>query len=91
MKRFNSVLAGAEILNFAVRPACRGTGVAQMLFTELMEQFRAKGVKRVKVVTSEGQVRAQNFYARMGAKRVGSTSIHKGQNDIVFLFENKAT
>ena len=89
MKRFNSVLAGAEILNFAVRPACRGTGVAQMLFTELMEQFRAKGVKRVKVMTSEGQVRAQKFYARMGAKRVASTSIHKGQNDIVFLFEHK--
>jgi len=89
MKRFNSVLTRAEILNFAVRPACRGTGVARILFTELMGQFKAKGVERVKVVTSERQVRAQNFYAKMGAKRVGSISVHKGQNDVVFVFENK--
>lgn len=90
-KKFNSVLPRAEILNFAVRPACRGSGVAQMLFAELMGQFRAKGVERVKIVTSEGQIRAQNFYAKMGARRVGSTSVHKGQNDVVFLFENKVT
>jgi ribosomal protein S18 acetylase RimI-like enzyme len=91
MNKCNSLLPRAEIFNFAVRPACRGTGIAQMLFIELMGQFRAKGVERVKIVTSDGQVRAQNFYAKMGAKRIGSTSIHKGQNDIVFLFENKVT
>jgi len=89
MKKFNSLLPRAEILNFAVRPACRGTGVAQALLDELMRQFRAKGVERVKVVTSERQVRAQNFYAKMGAKRVGSISVHKGQNDVVFVFESK--
>jgi len=74
-----------------VRPTCQGTGIAQALFAELMRQFRAKGVERVKIVTSERQVRAQNFYAKMGAKRIGSTSIHKEQKDIVFLFENKVT
>jgi ribosomal protein S18 acetylase RimI-like enzyme len=86
-KRRGPAFSSAEILNFAVQPACRGTGLAQALFLELMRRFRARGVKQVKIVTGEEQGRAQRFYEKMGAKRVGRTSVHKGHDDFVFVFD----
>jgi lipopolysaccharide/colanic/teichoic acid biosynthesis glycosyltransferase/ribosomal protein S18 acetylase RimI-like enzyme len=90
-KQCNPVLPGAEILNFAVRPAYRGTGLAQTLFLELMHRFAMMGVGQVKIVAGEGQRRAHKFYEKMGAKQVGWTSVHKGQNDLVFVVENKVS
>jgi ribosomal protein S18 acetylase RimI-like enzyme len=80
-------LPNAEILNFAVQPFCRGTGLAQILFLELMRRFKARGVQEVKIVTGEGQKRAHRFYEKMGAQCVAGTSVHKGHIDSVFLFE----
>ncbi len=79
--------ASAEIIGFAVQSAYQGTGLAEALFRELMRRFGAKGVKEVRIVTGGAQVRAHRFYDKMGARRIGTTSVHKGQTDLVFLFE----
>ena len=76
----------AELLNFAVQPPYWGTGLAQDLFLELIRQFRARGADRVRIVTGEGQTRARRFYEKMGARRMGQTSVHAGQNDQVLVF-----
>jgi ribosomal protein S18 acetylase RimI-like enzyme len=86
-KKSAQTLPDAEILSFAVLPAYRGADLAPALFLELMRRFKLQGVEQVKIVTGEGQERAHRFYEKMGAKRVGWTSVHKGQNDSIFLFE----
>jgi ribosomal protein S18 acetylase RimI-like enzyme len=68
-RKENAALPKAEILNFAVRPDYRGTGLAEGLFRQLMDQFKARGVPNVKIVTGEGQERAHKFYEKMGATK----------------------
>lgn len=80
-------LPAAEILNFAVEPEYRGSGVAQELFRELRDYFAANGIGQIKIVTGKSQTRAQSFYEKMGARPVGDIMIHKGESSLTYVYD----
>lgn len=88
MKGKKSVdLPKAEILNFAVRPDYRGTGIAEALFRQLMQALRAQGISKVRIVTGQEQIRAHKFYERMGARAVGSEGVHEERDSQVYVYD----
>ncbi|MEU4692644.1 GNAT family N-acetyltransferase [Actinoplanes sp. NPDC023714] len=78
-------LPRAEILNFVVRPAMRGRGVAARLFEHLMRWYADRGVPAVKIVTGEEQRRAHGFYERAGSVLHGRTAIHRGTQSRIYV------
>lgn len=80
-------LPAAEIMNFVVRPASRGSGVAELLFDRLMDWFAGQGETAVKVVTGERQQRAHGFYDKRGAELRGHLVIHRGQSSRVYRYD----
>jgi predicted N-acetyltransferase YhbS len=52
-----------------VDPPAIGTGIGARLWTHMLEQARRLGYRAVRI-TSEPN--AEGFYARMGARRIGS-------------------
>ena len=86
--RRRSGLPRAQILNFAVQPDYRGSGLAATLFLEIMRQFWRRGVREVVILSGAEQEQAHRFYQKMGAYQIGSTTVHRGRKDLVFLFQN---
>jgi len=80
-------LPKAEILNFVVKRDFRGTGLARELFSELINNFKKKSVKKIKIVTGVNSIGAQKFYEKMEAKKIGLTQIHRGQQSIVYVYQ----
>jgi ribosomal protein S18 acetylase RimI-like enzyme len=83
----DSGLPKAEILNFVIQPASRGSGIGAELFAGLMKRLRARGATRVKIVTGAEQRRAQSFYEKVGARRVGEVEVHRGRRSVVYVYE----
>jgi GNAT superfamily N-acetyltransferase len=79
-------LPRAEVINFVVRPDCRGHGVAQALFRQLTRWFADQGETAVKIVTGEQQGRAHGFYEKSGAALVGHTSVHRGVPSRIYRY-----
>lgn len=77
----------AEILNFVVKKDYRGTDLAQKLFFELINNFKAKSIKKIKIVTGIESIAAQKFYEKMGAQKIGLTQVHKGQQSTVYVYQ----
>ena len=82
----DAALPKAEVINFVVVPELRGRGVADQLFDQLMQWFRANGETRVKMVTGERQGRAHGFYEKSGAVLRGRTSLHRGVPSRVYVY-----
>jgi ribosomal protein S18 acetylase RimI-like enzyme len=74
-------------LNFAVRRGYRRTGPAEELFLTLINRFKLKGETQMKTVTGATQGRAQRFYEKMGAKKVGPKTAHKGHLCFLCIYE----
>ncbi len=83
-------LPNAEIVNFCVATDWQGRGVGQKLFETLVGEFARRGVRQIRIVTGESQIKAQNFYRSVGAEPVGSVSIHTGQSSAVFVYNIKS-
>lgn len=62
---------GGEILNNAADPDCGIKGIGQQMYKAVLEYFRQKGMKFVKVTTGldEGHARARSAYERAGFDR----------------------
>lgn len=78
---------GAEVLNFCVASGQRGRGVGQRLFAALTEDFQERGLERLRIVTGSSQRSAQRFYESAGARPVGQTQVHKGEESLVYEYD----
>ncbi len=79
-------LPRAELLDLAVGSSYHGTGVAQKLFFGFVTECHLRKVNAFKIPTSASLVRAHRFYEKMGARKVGSIEIHKGQEAFVYEY-----
>lgn len=76
-----------EILNFCVRPEAQGQGVGAGLFNRLVEEFKAREVDTIRIVTGESQATAQAFYERRGARLAKTVELHKGTVSRVYVYD----
>ncbi len=80
-------LPQAELLSIAVEPDQRGQGCAELLYQELADHFRQRGVFAFHILVGEKLVTAHRFYRRMGAKSVGCLEVHQGQVSIIYIYD----
>jgi ribosomal protein S18 acetylase RimI-like enzyme len=66
------MLQGAEVYQFYVASAGRGTGVAKQLMLDAEDQFRADGGDIAWLACSIGNDRAARFYEKTGWVRTGT-------------------
>ena len=66
-----SVLGEADMMNWAVCPACRRSGVARALLQALEEALRAKGVISLSLEVRQSNLAAQELYGSCGYGQVG--------------------
>jgi ribosomal protein S18 acetylase RimI-like enzyme len=59
-------LPPAEVLSIAVAPGAQGRGVGKALMAAALEEFRRRGVGRVKVAVGAANQTANAFYRRCG-------------------------
>lgn len=57
-------LPKAEIVSVAVLPHARGRGIGRLLTEAALEEFRKRGVNKIKVLVGD-RLQANNFYRRM--------------------------
>lgn len=76
----------AELLDLAVIGSYQGKGVAQELFLHLIEEFQKKGIKSFKIPTSASLTRAHHFYEKMGAEKVYSFELHRGESTVLYVY-----
>ena len=57
------------------------------MFQEFVKSFQEKDVKEFKITTGESLLKAQSFYEKMGAQKVGVIKIHKDRKTIVDKYE----
>jgi GNAT superfamily N-acetyltransferase len=79
-------LPGAEILNFCVEGSRQGQGIGRALFTAMQEEYRRRGIRRIRIVTGAGQESAIRFYDKMGAKLVGRLQVHANVESRMYVF-----
>lgn len=80
-------LPPSELLDLAVDCIYHGSGVAQELFEEFVGLCRSRGVTVFQIPTTEGLDRAHRFYEKMGARKVASIEVHKGQQTHVYQYK----
>ena len=71
-------LPEAELLSIAVEDAARGRGIGRALDAAVREALGARGVTRFKAVVGADYVEANRFYAALGYRPIGETSVHDG-------------
>jgi GNAT superfamily N-acetyltransferase len=87
-KQSNQVkLPPAELLDLAVVGAYQGTGIAQKLFEMFIEKCRERGLSSFQIPTTQGLDRAHRFYEKMGAHRVASIEVHRGQQTYIYQYD----
>lgn len=59
----------AEVKRMYVRPAARGTGVAQAVLARLEQEARAKGYRHLMLETGDDLAAAHRLYERAGFRR----------------------
>lgn len=61
----------AEILTFAVHPACRGIGLGRALFEVCLKALREAEAKKLFLEVDENNAPARNLYSSLGGAPVG--------------------
>lgn len=77
----------AELLSIVVDAGYRGIGVADMLYKELVKDFKSQNIKEFKIIVGGNLIAAQKFYAKMGATKSKNINIHKGENSWIYLHQ----
>jgi ribosomal protein S18 acetylase RimI-like enzyme len=78
-------LPGSELLSIAVRPRARGTGTADALVRQVLDEFSHLGVTQVRVTTALSNEAAARVYERTGFRLLGDTQIHPGETARVYV------
>ena len=77
----------AELQNFCVASRVHSKGIGQLLFKAACEEFLSRGISSIRIVTSQNQIKAQNFYERSGAKIAGTMELHRGISSVIFTLD----
>ena len=77
----------AELLSIVVHPNYRGGGVAKNLYISLVQFFKERNIHKFKIIVGRNLKRAQKFYEKMGAIRIGEFELHKGMKSLVYVQE----
>lgn len=85
-KRHARTYPEVELLDIAISSESQGTGLSSLIFHEFTALLRREGVRQFKITTGENLVRAQRFYDKLGAVRVGVIEVHKGQKTVVYTY-----
>lgn len=80
-------LPNAELFDLAVKDEYKGTGLAQNLFTKFIMELKKANVKAVKITSGSSLKRAHAFYEKMGAKKISTIEIHKGEDTLIYVYE----
>lgn len=75
----------AELLSLAVALEARGSGVADVLYGKLVEDFQTRGVDAFRIIVGEALAPAHRFYRRMGATVAGEVQVHEGERSKVYV------
>jgi len=73
-------LPGAEIISTAVLPNARGRGIGRLLTEAAFEEFRKRGVSKIKVLVGD-RLQANEFYRRMGFEFVTHVTYNSDKMD----------
>ena len=84
-KNSEKVSAEAELLSIVVAEEYRGKGIAELLYKELLKEFKKRNINSFKIIVGENLSKAISFYKRMGAVIVDKIELHKGLKSLVFL------
>jgi GNAT superfamily N-acetyltransferase len=74
-----------ELLSIVVAPDCRGKGIAEAMYTDIMDYFRQTQVTKFKIVVGEKLLFAHKFYTRMGAQPLAEMELHQGTKSVVYV------
>ena len=80
-------LPGSEILNFCVSRSSQGRGIGRRLFRALCDEYRDRGISKVRIVTGAEQESARRFYESVGASPAAVIQVHNGVDSVVFVYE----
>ena len=80
-------LPNAELLSIVVGAGYRGAGLADLLYKELVKDFKSQNIKDFKIIVGGNLIAAQKFYEKMGAIKSKNINIHKGENSWVYLHQ----
>jgi glycosyltransferase involved in cell wall biosynthesis/ribosomal protein S18 acetylase RimI-like enzyme len=78
-------LPEAELLAIAIEGGHRDSGIGRRLADRLLEDLRARGAERVRVVVGAGNEGANRFYDRLGFRRAASIEVHRGTPSNVWV------
>ena len=78
-------LPEAELLSIAVEDSARGRGVGRALDAAVRQGLAARGVSRFKAVVGADYVEANRFYAALGYRPIGETSVHDGVHSRIWV------
>lgn len=77
----------AELLSIVVDKKCRGKGISERLYGELVEEFKKRDVKDFKIIVGADLVSSIKFYDKMGAIRINDLEVHKGEKSWIYIQE----
>jgi ribosomal protein S18 acetylase RimI-like enzyme len=82
---YNFNQSHAELYSICVAKEYHGTGIATELYTNLSEYFSSVNIDEFLIVVGEKLKRAQEFYQKQGAARIGNLSQGSGKSSILFM------
>jgi ribosomal protein S18 acetylase RimI-like enzyme len=74
-----------ELFSIVVAPEMRGKGIADKLYTRLLQHFAECGVAEFKILVGKDLIGAHQFYQRMGAHPKFEVDFHKGSASTVYI------
>jgi ribosomal-protein-alanine acetyltransferase len=76
--RHHKASVSGRVYSLAVDPANRGQGIGERLMREMVEQLRARGVRRLYLEVQASNAKAVALYERLGFKSIGELPDYYG-------------
>jgi ribosomal protein S18 acetylase RimI-like enzyme len=81
---YKQKLPSNELFSIAVNPSYRRTGVAQVLYHKLCEEFRKRDINEFKIFVGNELQAANSFYIKMGAKPILKIESYRKKKTILY-------
>jgi len=78
-------LPDAEFLSMVVYPEARGGGVAHAMTRELLAEFKRRGVREVRAMTTPDNVATSRVLERAGFRFLGEAEIHPDEKILRYV------
>lgn len=76
----------AELLTICVHQDFRRKGIADDLYTSLLNHFKSKSISKFVIIVGKS-LKSNMFYVKQGAKVMGELEVHKGTTSYVYIHE----